>query len=60
MGNIVAYFDMDRTILSDSSGILYMRYLWRQGDVSRLASVVQTGLFQLPCCGGQAGCNYGR
>jgi len=37
MGNIVAYFDMDRTILSDSSGILYMRYLWRQGDVSRLA-----------------------
>jgi putative phosphoserine phosphatase/1-acylglycerol-3-phosphate O-acyltransferase len=30
MTHIVAFFDMDRTILSDSSGLLYMRYLLRQ------------------------------
>jgi len=34
MKNIVAFFDMDYTILSESSGMLFMRYLWRQGDVS--------------------------
>jgi putative phosphoserine phosphatase/1-acylglycerol-3-phosphate O-acyltransferase len=37
MNNIVAFFDMDRTILRDSSGILYMRYLWRRGGVSPAA-----------------------
>ena len=34
MSKIVAFFDMDRTILSDSSGVLYMRYLWRRRGVS--------------------------
>jgi len=41
MTHIVAYFDMDRTILRGSSGILYMRYLWRRGQTdyrSRLLS----------------------
>ncbi|MBC7234045.1 MAG: HAD family hydrolase [Chloroflexi bacterium] len=37
MTNIIAYFDMDRTLLSDSSGMLYMRYLWRRGEVNRRA-----------------------
>jgi putative phosphoserine phosphatase/1-acylglycerol-3-phosphate O-acyltransferase len=32
MMNIIAYFDMDRTVLRDSSGMLYMRYLWRRGE----------------------------
>lgn len=32
MTNIIAYFDMDRTVLRDSSGMLYMRYLWRHGQ----------------------------
>jgi putative phosphoserine phosphatase/1-acylglycerol-3-phosphate O-acyltransferase len=32
MTNIIAYFDMDRTVLRDSSGMLYMRYLWRRGE----------------------------
>lgn len=34
MTNIIAYFDMDRTILRDSSGMLYMRYLWRRGQTN--------------------------
>jgi putative phosphoserine phosphatase/1-acylglycerol-3-phosphate O-acyltransferase len=34
MKNTVAYFDMDRTILRDSSGMLYMRYLWRRGQTN--------------------------
>jgi len=33
MSDIIAYFDMDRTILTDSSGTLYMRYLWRQRQI---------------------------
>jgi len=37
MNNIVAYFDMDRTILRTSSGMLYMRYLWRRGEANRRA-----------------------
>jgi HAD superfamily hydrolase (TIGR01490 family) len=37
MSNVVAFFDMDRTILRDSSGRLYMRYLWRQSSVDRRA-----------------------
>jgi len=32
MTNIVAYFDMDRTLLRGSSGMLYMRYLWQRGQ----------------------------
>jgi putative phosphoserine phosphatase/1-acylglycerol-3-phosphate O-acyltransferase len=35
MTHVVAYFDMDRTILRDSSGMLYMRYLWRSGQTDR-------------------------
>ncbi|MBM4430422.1 MAG: HAD family hydrolase [Chloroflexi bacterium] len=35
MSKTIAFFDLDRTILTDSSGLLYMRYLWRRGDVSR-------------------------
>jgi putative phosphoserine phosphatase/1-acylglycerol-3-phosphate O-acyltransferase len=34
MANIIAYFDMDHTILRDSSGLLYMHYLWRRGQTS--------------------------
>jgi putative phosphoserine phosphatase/1-acylglycerol-3-phosphate O-acyltransferase len=30
MANIIAYFDMDHTVLRDSSGLLYIRYLWRR------------------------------
>jgi putative phosphoserine phosphatase/1-acylglycerol-3-phosphate O-acyltransferase len=37
MSRVIAFFDLDRTILTDSSGVLYMRYLWRQGDVDRRA-----------------------
>jgi putative phosphoserine phosphatase/1-acylglycerol-3-phosphate O-acyltransferase len=37
MSNVVAFFDMDGTILRDSSGKLYMRYLWRQSGVDRVA-----------------------
>jgi len=56
MSNIVAYFDMDRTILSDSSGLLYMRYLWRQGDTNRramlraywYAALYKLGFFDYP------------
>ncbi len=40
MTNIIAFFDMDRTILSDSSGILYMRYLSRR-RVPNLAAMVR-------------------
>jgi len=31
--NIAAFFDMDRTILDDSSGMLYLRYLWQTGRI---------------------------
>jgi len=56
MTSIVAYFDMDRTILRDSSGMLYMRYLWRQGDTNRMAmlraywyaALYKLGLFNYP------------
>lgn len=37
MSKTIAFFDMDRTILSDSSGILYMRYLWKRRGVSPAA-----------------------
>jgi len=33
MTDVIAYFDMDRTVLRDSSGMLYMRYLWRHGQI---------------------------
>jgi len=35
----IAFFDMDRTILRGSSGILYMRYLRGRGEVSRWATL---------------------
>jgi putative phosphoserine phosphatase/1-acylglycerol-3-phosphate O-acyltransferase len=42
MANIIAYFDMDRTILRDSSGLLYMRYLWRRGQTNWRAMVLSS------------------
>ena len=56
MSRIVAYFDMDRTILSDSSGMLYMRYLRRRGDTNRramlraywYAALYKLGFFNYP------------
>ena len=42
MTSIVAYFDMDRTILRDSSGMLYMRYLWRRGHTDRRSRLLSS------------------
>lgn len=36
MSNVAAFFDVDHTILSRSSGTLYMRYLYRIGQVGVL------------------------
>lgn len=33
MSNVAAFFDVDHTILSKSSGTLYMKYLYRIGEV---------------------------
>ena len=52
----IAFFDLDRTVLSDSSGLLYMRYLLRRGDISRLdllrsygyAALYKLGLLNYP------------
>ncbi len=33
MSRIVAFFDMDHTVLAASSGVLYLRYLLRHGQV---------------------------
>jgi len=30
----IAFFDMDKTLLSKSSGTLYVKYLWRRGMIS--------------------------
>lgn len=56
MSNVIAFLDMDRTILSDSSGLLYMRYLRQKGQVSLLAvlrvywhaALYGLGLFDYP------------
>ncbi len=56
MTNAIAFFDMDRTILTDSSGLLYMRYLWRSGGTNRrsmlraywYAALYKLGLFDYP------------
>lgn len=56
MSNIIAYFDMDRTILRGSSGLLYMRYLWRRGQTdwrsmllsSWYAALYKVGLLNYP------------
>ena len=56
MANIVAYFDMDLTVLRASSGLLYMRYLWRQGQTNwramlrsyQYAALYKLGLFNYP------------
>jgi HAD superfamily hydrolase (TIGR01490 family) len=37
MTQTIAFFDMDRTVLRDSSGMLYMRYMWSRGEVGRAA-----------------------
>ena len=31
--SVAAFFDMDRTILNDSSGMLYLRYLMQRGHI---------------------------
>jgi HAD superfamily hydrolase (TIGR01490 family) len=54
--NTIAFFDMDRTILTDSSGLLYMRYLWKTGGTNRrsmlraywYAALYKLGLFDYP------------
>jgi len=56
MANIVAYFDMDLTVLRASSGLLYMRYLWRRGQTNwramlrsyQYAALYKLGLFNYP------------
>jgi HAD superfamily hydrolase (TIGR01490 family) len=35
MGRVAALFDMDKTLLDASSGILYARFLYRNGQLSR-------------------------
>lgn len=35
MGRIAALFDMDKTLLNTSSGLLYARYLYRHGQMRR-------------------------
>jgi putative phosphoserine phosphatase/1-acylglycerol-3-phosphate O-acyltransferase len=42
MTNVIAYFDMDRTILRDSSGMLYMRYLWRRRQTNWRSMVLSS------------------
>jgi HAD superfamily hydrolase (TIGR01490 family) len=37
MGQVAALFDLDRTLLDTSSGQLYARYLYRNGQMGRLA-----------------------
>lgn len=46
MDRIAALFDMDRTLLDTSSGVLYTRYLYRNGLIGRrdLARVLWWGL----------------
>lgn len=56
MTTTIAFFDMDRTVLTDSSGMLYMRYLRRHGQVSRwvllqsfwYAALYKLGFFNYP------------
>ncbi len=56
MTNIIAYFDMDRTVLRGSSGMLYMRYLWRHGQTNWRSMLLSSwyaiqyklGLFEFP------------
>lgn len=36
MGQVAALFDMDKTLLDTSSGMLYARYLYRKGQMGRL------------------------
>lgn len=56
MTDTIAFFDMDRTILTDSSGLLYVRYLWKSGGASRrnvlraywYAGLYKLGLFDYP------------
>jgi putative phosphoserine phosphatase/1-acylglycerol-3-phosphate O-acyltransferase len=52
----VAFFDMDLTILTRSSGLLYVQYLWRNEDTKRrtvlraycYALLYKLGLFDYP------------
>jgi HAD superfamily hydrolase (TIGR01490 family) len=46
MGRVAALFDMDKTLLDASSGVLYARYLYRTGEMGKrdLARVAWWGL----------------
>lgn len=46
MGQVAALFDLDKTLLDTSSGRLYARYMYRQGQMGRweLARVVWWGI----------------
>jgi putative phosphoserine phosphatase/1-acylglycerol-3-phosphate O-acyltransferase len=54
--SVIAFFDMDYTILSGSSGLLYVRYLWERRDINRRAlfrslwysALYKLGLFNYP------------
>jgi HAD superfamily hydrolase (TIGR01490 family) len=56
MPQTIAFFDMDHTVLRDSSGVLYMRYLRGRGEVSRwsllrsywYAALYKIGWFDYP------------
>ena len=56
VSDTIAFFDMDRTLLSDSSGLLYVRYLWKSGGTSRrnvlraywYAALYKLGRFDYP------------
>ncbi len=56
MRKILALFDLDRTLLDGSSGVLYIRYLRKRGDVGRAmllrsywyAALYRMGFFDYP------------
>jgi HAD superfamily hydrolase (TIGR01490 family) len=40
-----AFFDMDKTLLSENSGALYMRYRYRRGEISRVEVLKGIGTY---------------
>jgi HAD superfamily hydrolase (TIGR01490 family) len=56
VNSTIAFFDMDLTILTESSGLLYVRYLWRSGGITRrnvlgaywYAALYKLGIFDYP------------
>ena len=41
MPNIIAFFDMDYTLLDTSSGLLYVQYLRRTGQIKAIEKEFQ-------------------